>query len=207
MIKNIIFDIGNVLVRCDWRSYLKNFGFPPEEEKAIMKGMFQSPQWGEVDRDILSQEEQEALFIANVPQYKEDVVRVFRELADSIHRYDYAIPWIEELRRQGFRVYYLSNYPEALRNQTADALDFIPYMDGGVFSYEVHLIKPEPAIFQALLARYPQIRPEESVFLDDIAGNVEAAAELNFHSILFKNREQADRALGHLIRACAEENL
>ena len=76
-------------------------------------------------------------------------------------------------------------------DQTREALDFLPLMDGGLFSYEVKQIKPEPEIFASLLARYPDIRPEESVFFDDVAANVEAARRLGFRGIVFQDPMQA----------------
>jgi putative hydrolase of the HAD superfamily len=200
MIKNIIFDIGNVLIGFDWRDYMKGFGFSKEKENAIAKAMFGSPAWNEVDRGVLSIDEIEQLFIANAPQYADDIPRVFRGAPACLTRRDYAIPWIQELKSQGFSVYYLSNFSRFVLEPTRDTvLDFLPYMDGGVFSYELQLIKPDPAIFRALTERYPNIRPEESVFFDDTPANIEAAADLGFQAIHFRTKEQAETALGHLL--------
>lgn len=199
MIKNIIFDIGNVLVGFEPEEYLKSFHFPPEKEKAVRKALFGTYAWNEYDRGALSLEEIEELFAANAPQYREDVLQVFRGAFQCITRRDYAVPWIRELKSRGFRVYYLSNYSDHMRRHTRNALDFLPDMDGGLFSYEVHQTKPEPEIFSSLLKRFPGIRPEESVFFDDAPANIEAAANLDFHAILFRNKEQAQRALERLL--------
>lgn len=199
MIKNIIFDIGNVLVGFEPVEYLKSFHFPPEKETIIKKALFGTHAWNEYDRGALSLEEIEELFAANAPQNREDVLRVFRGAYQCITREDYAIPWIKELKAKGFRVYYLSNYSDHMRRHTLDSLDFLPYMDGGLFSYEVHQIKPEPEIFCSLLKRCPEIVPEESVFFDDAPANIEAAANLDFNAILFRNKAQAEMALERLL--------
>jgi putative hydrolase of the HAD superfamily len=200
MIKNIIFDIGNVLVGFDWQEYMKGFGFSREKENAIAKAMFGSPAWNEVDRGVLSIDEIEQLFIENAPQYREDIPRVFRGAAQCLTRRDYAIPWIQELKRQGFTIYYLSNFSKFVLDAVRDTvLDFLPYTDGGLFSYEVQQIKPDPAIYRSLLERYPELRPEESVFFDDTPANIEAAAELGFHAIHFRSQEQGRTALVHLL--------
>lgn len=201
MIKNLIFDIGNVLVDFDWKTYLRSYGFPAEKERSIAKALFLNPQWNELDRGIKSWEEMEQVFAAQAPEYAADIRLVFQNSFRAVKRRDYAIPWLTQLKKQGFRVYYLSNYSEGMEERSKDCLDFLPYMDGGIFSYEVKCIKPEPEIFYALLSRHPEIVPEESVFFDDVAPNVEGAANLDFHAIIFKNKNQAETALGHLMRA------
>ena len=67
-------------------------------------------------------------------------------------------------------------------------------LDGKIISYEVKTIKPEPAIYQALLDTYP-ILPDESVFLDDRKENIEGAKNFGFHTILFTQPDQAKEEL------------
>jgi len=66
--------------------------------------------------------------------------------------------------------------------QCWDALEFMDHMDGGVLSYELKIIKPNPAIYQALLDQYG-LKPEECVFIDDTLKNIIAANELGFYGI------------------------
>ncbi len=198
MIRNIIFDIGNVLVGYNWREYMDSFGFPAEKEQAVAAALFGSDTWTELDRGRIPLPQLEEMFAANAPQYAEDVLRVFHSSHRCIHKCGYAIPWIQALHEQGLRVYYLSNYSQYMIEKTRDALNFLPYMDGGLFSCEVMLVKPEPEIFRALQQRCPEIVPEESVFFDDVAANVEAARALGFQGIVFQNYEQARQALAEL---------
>ena len=191
MIKNIIFDIGNVLVSFDWEDYLREFGFDPGKEKEIAKALFLNPAWRDLDRGLIPLEELEEQFVSCAPCYREDILKVFRDSPRCIHRLDYSIPWICSLKEQGFKVYYLSNYSESVRKATDAVLDFIPYTDGGLFSYEVKQVKPEPEIFRSLMNRFPEITPEESVFFDDSAANVKAACDLGFHGIIFTSQDQA----------------
>ncbi len=199
MIKNIIFDIGKVLVDYDWTQYLKSYEFEPEKEAAVAAALFGGESWKELDRGALPLPEIEELFVSGAPQYRDDILRVFRDSGRCIRRLDYAIPWITSLKERGYGVYYLSNYSEFMIEATRQALDFLPYTDGGVFSCDVKLIKPEPEIYQALTERYPSIVPEESVFLDDVAENVAAARAQGFHGIVFSSREQASGELEALL--------
>lgn len=200
MIRTIIFDIGRVLVDYDWKAYLKSYGFDPKEEETIARTVFGGPTWKELDRGVLSIPELEDAFVSLAPQYREDILTVFRHSSRCIWRLDYAIEWICALKKRGYRVYYLSNYSEWMIERTRDALDFLPFMDGGLFSCEVGCVKPEPEIYQALLDRYPSIRPEESVFLDDVAENTAAAETFGMHGIVFKSKGQAERELDELLK-------
>ena len=75
-----------------------------------------------------------------------------------------------------------------------DALDFIPYTDGGILSFQDRVIKPDEKIYRLLLSRY-QLKAQECVFLDDTPANVEAAVRLGFAGIVFRTREQAQEEL------------
>ncbi|RHO85660.1 hypothetical protein DW061_13955 [Ruminococcus sp. AF42-9BH] len=57
MIKNIIFDIGNVLAAFDWEGNLKKFGFSDEEYEAIADAVYRSEDWNEMDRGVMTTEE------------------------------------------------------------------------------------------------------------------------------------------------------
>ena len=71
-------------------------------------------------------------------------------------------------------------------------------MDGGIFSYEEKVIKPEATIYRLLLERY-NLNAEECVFFDDVEKNVLAARETGIHGIVFENREQAMKELKGLV--------
>lgn len=201
MIRNVIFDIGNVLAGYDWHEYIDSFQFPPEKAASIAHALFAGPLWNELDRGLIPIAQLEDMFAELAPQYGEDVRRVFRTAGRCISRRSWAIPWIRELKSRGLHVYYLSNYSEFILEQTRPALDFLPFMDGGLFSCEVKQTKPEPEIFRSLMERYPSIRPEESVFFDDTSANTESACRLGFHGIVFKDRAQAEAELERLLSA------
>ncbi len=204
MIKHIIFDIGNVLVGFDPDSYIKHFHFDPEKERNIKSTVFGASVWKDLDRSIkpVGQLREELASLAR-PEYHDDVLRVFDHSCGSVCRLDYAIPWIQDLQTLGFHTWYLSNYSFWMIERTKTALDFLPLMEGGLFSCEVGWGKPEPQIFRAFLARCPQVVPEESVFFDDTPANVEAARALGFHAIVFQNHAQAMRELQALVAQLA----
>lgn len=194
MIKNIIFDIGNVLAAFAWKDYFKSFGYSEDILERLSKATTLSPCWNEYDRGILSDEEILQSFIANDPEMEPYIRETLTRVHGLVTGYDYAIPWVQELKAKGYKVYYLSNFAKTAREDCADALGFLEYMDGGVFSYEVKLIKPDSAIYECLLERYG-LKAEECVFMDDVEKNIIAACEVGIHGIVFQGREQVMKEL------------
>lgn len=194
MIRNVVFDIGNVLAAFRWKEYFADFGYPKEILERLYDATVRSPIWSEFDRGEADDEKLMQLFIQNDP----GIERELRETLSNVHglvgRYDYAIPWIQELKTKGYRVYYLSNFARRAYEDCLDAMDFIPYMDGGILSFRDRVIKPSPEIYQLLLSRYG-LKAEECVFLDDLRSNVDAARQQGWQGIVFEDREQACREL------------
>ena len=93
----------------------------------------------------------------------------------------------------------ISNFSRIMREQAARHLDFIQYMDGGVFSCDVQLIKPDPAIYQYLWNKY-NLTPSECIFIDDRTENVEAAISLGMQALHFKGYSETKEALDNLLQ-------
>lgn len=194
MIKNIVFDAGNVLVTFNPDEYLDRLGYDKETKRAVEKAVFRHPLWNENDRGILSDEELLNGFIANAPEYEMQIRETFQKVGDSIELLPHTMDWVRDLKAKGYRLYVLSNYGEYTYKQTEHKLKFLPYMDGTIFSFAYKMIKPEREIYELLLEKF-DLRAEESVFIDDRLENVEAARELGFCGIQFQNFEQVKREL------------
>lgn len=197
MIKTIIFDIGNVLADFTWKEFLENKGFTGEKLERMARASVQNPYWNEYDRGVITDEEIIQAFADSDPELEADIRRCFADMKGLVTRNGYAIPWIRELKEKGYQTLYLSNFSETAAKDCAEALDFIPYMDGGILSYRDKVIKPMPEIYRLLIDRY-QLVPEECVFLDDTEKNLKGAEAFGIHTILFKNREQAEEELQKL---------
>jgi haloacid dehalogenase superfamily, subfamily IA, variant 3 with third motif having DD or ED len=190
MIRNIIFDIGNVLADFGWRDFFGKFGYEGETIERLAAATVKSAVWDEVDRGVWSEEELVEGFIRNDPGLEPEIRRIFENVRGMVSKREYAIPWIKELQKAGYRCYYLSNFSSKAHRDCIDALGFLEYMDGGILSYRDKLIKPQREIYQLLLERYG-LKAEESVFLDDTEKNLSGAEKLGIRTILFQNREQA----------------
>ena len=118
---------------------------------------------------------------------------------------DYAIPWISELKERGYRVLFLSNYSEFIMNSKPEVLDFLPLMDGGVFSCYVGLIKPDPAIYQKICDKY-DLDPAECVFIDDNEENVKAARDFGLNALHFTGYSETAENLEEWLRDSSESD-
>ena len=197
MITTIIFDIGNVLADFSWKEHYESFGYDEEMLERLARATVKNPTWNEYDRGVMNTEEIIQAFVESDPEIEQDIRRVLKDLGAMVKRNDYAIPWIKELKSKGYRVLYLSNFSEKAETDCASALNFIPYMDGGILSYREKVIKPMPEIYQLLIDRYHLI-PEECVFLDDTERNLTAAAAFGIHTIHFESQKQAIEELKKL---------
>lgn len=197
MIHNIVFDIGNVLTDFRWRDFLLDKGFDEAMTDRIAKASVLSPFWNELDRGEWETERILQAFIRLDPEIRREIRTAYEDMHGMVTLRAYALPWIKGLKESGYHVYYLSNYSDKARRDCADALAFLPYMDGGIFSYQEKMIKPDPAIYGRLLERYG-LKAQECVFLDDTAANVEAAKALGFRGIVFRSMEQAKEELARL---------
>lgn len=197
MITAVVFDIGNVLISFDWKGILLKKGLPPEEISALGDAMFLHKDWQEMDRGVLTEEEILNRFKKRIPRYAEDVKPVIYTVYQTIRTYEYTRAWITGLKARGYQIYYLSNYGNFTRQLSRETLSFTELMDGGLFSYEVQMLKPSPWIFAEFCKRF-DVKPEEAVFLDDSAANIAAAKELGFSAIHFTSYEDAVEKLKEL---------
>lgn len=197
MIKNIVFDVGKVLVDFDWQGFMDTLAFPPEIYEKVANATVLSDLWNEFDRSRMSDEEILQGFLEKAPDCETEIMRFWNNMGNCIKRYDYAHSWIQSLQEMGYRVYLLSNYSRRMYFQSIEELSFVEQVDGAVFSFEVQATKPEREIYDALLEKY-QMNPTECVFLDDNRSNIIAANQLGMATIHFHTKSQAEEELKSL---------
>lgn len=201
MIKNIVFDIGNVLIDFRPAQVLEELGVSEQNREAVLDATVRGPLWIELDRGVIPEEEVIARMREQTPEEaREDFDRFFREgkeyLAES---YPYAKGWLKGLQEKGYRVYLLSNYPVTFFEAHSNYFTFLPYTDGRVVSAWEKLVKPDAAIYECLLRRY-HLNAEECVFIDDRKENVEAARQLGMKGVQFTSYEEVNGKLQELLQ-------
>jgi len=199
MIKNIVFDLGMVLVSFNWREYLARLNFDKDiRERMIEKALGNMAVWNEHDRGALNDEEFIEFASKEAPEIKEPLRQYMSGVGHICREYPYALEWICSLKQRGYRVYILSNYGETPYKYAKEHFSFLNEVDGTVISSEVKFVKPEKDIYRCLLERYG-LKSEETVFLDDRKDNVEAAEKMGIKGIVFEGYEKGRKELERVL--------
>lgn len=201
MIKNIIFDIGGVLVSFEPDRVFREMGLPEEEVQVLFEHTAKSKYWKELDRGVLPKEEVFNSMVETLPvEYRDDAMKFFTvHIPKAVTAFSYSADWLKGLKERGYNIYLLTNYPEWLFEcHWKSAFTFAPYVDGKVVSGNVKLIKPDHAIYKTLIKKY-KLNPSESVFIDDVDENVNAAREVGLNAIHFTNIKAVKSELEKLL--------
>ena len=200
MIKNVVFDIGNVLVTFEWERLAKEIGFTDKDLQVLAEKVI-GDRWDEFDRGVMPEDEALKYVQEVIPGLEEKFATLWHRIDEAIHVYPYVNEWMRELKSEGYKIYLLSNFPKRLFEKEAnEKFDFIRYTDGKVISSFVKMIKPDREIYEYLFNTY-SLKPEECVFVDDRAKNVEAAKALGMKGIIFEGYEDGSVKLKKLLDA------
>ncbi len=185
MIKNIIFDIGNVLLSFKPLEHFAKY----EDGEVVCEKIFSDPLWKEYDRGTVTLAEIEEQVVSDIPAHKELVHTILEEWMDVLQPLE-TLAYIDSLQALGYKVYLLSNLSFDAANYIETNLDLFQKVDGYVLSCNEKVIKPEAAIYEALFAKF-QIKPEESIFLDDLPANITGAKTVGMDGIIVSHPKQA----------------
>lgn len=201
MYKSIVFDLGGVMVDFDPKSYLVDLLCNAAMEEKVYELTFGSEEWKLMDAGLISRFEGNKRMLERAQQEgcSFEVQGVLDDWIHILHVRHRMQELVRRMKNHGYCVYYLSNIPQ-------DVLDLLRQrgvldrFDGGVASCEVHINKPDPRIYQALLDKY-HLKAEECVFIDDRPENVQTAFSMGFAGVQMKD------SVGTLVRSLATCNV
>jgi putative hydrolase of the HAD superfamily len=185
MVKNLIFDLGNVLISFKPSEYLGKNKYPETIKATILTDIFGSKEWQGLDKGELTTSEAIESIASRSSLNKEEIAHIFNLRTDIIFPLDSNVRLLPGLKKRGFRLYYLSNFPLDIFDEVKNGYYFFKYFDGGLISAEVKSSKPENKIYKTLTDKYFLI-PAECLFIDDIEINVRVAEALGMKG-LFTN--------------------
>lgn len=191
MLKNIIFDVGSVLLDYRWKELLVDFGLSEEDAYRVGKEMFDDPDglWHIYDLATMSDEEIADAYAEKYPD-DEKAIRWFLSHGEYMH-----IPrpdiWeqVHRLKQKGYGIYLLSNYPKELFKKHTQYADFMNDIDGLMVSYMIHKAKPDREIYSALCEKYG-LDKSECLFFDDRQENVDGAIAFGMPALVAASREE-----------------
>lgn len=187
MIRNILFDMGNVLIRFAPDVFIRRAGIPEGPDyDLLMREVYRSVEWVELDRGVLTEEEALAAMCARLP---ERLHAAAEKLVTHWDRPPLPVAGMEELaedlKNAGYELFLLTNAGPRHREywpRFSVARLFPP--ERVFLSAQWKLLKPEPAYYQEAL-RHFGLRAEECLFIDDTPTNVEAAVRAGIGGVVF----------------------
>jgi len=186
MIKNIVFDIGRVLLDYQPMHYLESLGLEKKDNIHLNEVIFKNDLWLQLDRGIITKEEAIQKYCAIAPVHTDRIHQIMNTWTDMLTLIEGTSELLKELISKGYNVYLLSNFQEDGFIKAYNKFTFLQEVKGKVISYEAKSLKPEKKIYIHLLKEHNLI-PEETVFIDDLKENIEVAIALGIQGIVFEN--------------------
>lgn len=183
MIKNIIFDLGNVLISFKPSEYFDKNNYPRSIKATILSDIFGSKEWLMLDNGEITTPEAIDAIATKSSLSKKEIAHIFNLRTDLMFPLDSNVRLLPELKKRGFRLYYLSNFPLDIFEEVSTEYYFFKYFDGGLISAEAKFSKPDIGIYNILNKKYSLV-PKECLFIDDIEVNVRAAQALGMKGII-----------------------
>lgn len=184
MIKNIVLDMGNVLLDYNPEVCLKQYVENEEERAIIRKELFGGPEWIQGDLGYLKEEEKYEGVSRRVPAQLHEKLKKCADGWDAcMIPVEGAREFCKYAREKGYKLYVLSNASNSFYQyftRFAPLEDF----DGILVSSDIHLIKPDIQIYQYFLEKF-QLIAEETFFIDDRKENIEGAKQAGMRGMQF----------------------
>lgn len=198
LIKNVVFDVGRVLVRSCWKECMGIRGKSEDIQNKIKDLTLDSELWQQIDLGLISLEDMIAYAQKKQPNLKNELSEFSKAYSEFTIVDKEMEQFLIDLKMKHYHIYLLSNYGKESFEDLEKKANFFSYIDGKVISYEVNVKKPDREIFHLLIEKY-NIKPEDSVFIDDNKKNIDAAKKMKFHTIQFKNINQVKSDFSKLL--------
>lgn len=204
---NFVFDFGAVLF--DWSptdrvaQHFPGLAATTEQARSLAQGIFQHSDWQAFDRGLLALEQVVESTAVRLCLARHEVHDLLAPIGEELQPIASSVAVLQALARRRAQhadvgLYFLSNMPEPFARALERRHDFLGLFEGGVFSGDVKLGKPDAAIYRLLAERHALV-PEETVFIDDLPANVAAAQALGWSGIHLSRPERlAEHIQAHL---------
>lgn len=199
MIKNIVFDLGGVLVDFKPQILLKHLGFNEIETTFYTNAIFYSEEWGKFNCSILDDKQVREEIINKNKVYEERINYIFDNLD-----YNYLLfertktsKFLESLKEKGYNIYLLSDLSKYSFEYNS-SMSFFKNVKGGIYSFEVGTIKPDDNNYKRLLGDFNLVA-DETIFIDDHEENVQKAEEFGIHGVVYTTLEEVVEKVNKLL--------
>lgn len=181
MIKNIIFDLGNVLIRFKPEEFV-NKNIKKEYREKFFNAVFKGQEWADLDRGVLEYSDAVKIFSEKIPECSSEIKKLFDNyILDVLEPIEKNIEIMKSLKGK-YKLFVLSNFHYPAFDYIFKNWEFFKYFDGKIVSGHCKLLKPEKEIYELLCSTY-SLNPIECVFIDDTKANIEAAEKFGIKGI------------------------
>ena len=194
MIKNVIFDIGNVLVRWDPLTVVAQFFPPPADCQALTRRLFRSEEWFALNLGKITELELLQLYHQQLGIDLALLQALMQAVKESLLPIPGSFAILDNLYQAGIPLYALTDSTKEIVKYLQGKYQFWKKFKGIVVSAEIGYMKPSAFIYQYLLDTY-QLKAAETLFIDDYLPNIEGAKQLSLQTIQFENASQCSADL------------
>ena len=197
-IKNIIFDLGNVLINFDPEKYLEA-NVKEDIRKDFLDEVFLKKEWLDLDRGTLTYEEAKKIFKKRLPQAEKEIDKFFdNDFFDMLMPIEKKTKLLSQLKKQ-YNLYILSNFHRDSFEELNKRHQFFKNFDGHVVSCYYHHLKPEKEIYDTIIEKF-SLNPEETVFIDDSYPNIEMAQKMGINGIHLPDYNELEKKLENFLK-------
>ena len=194
ILRNVIFDVGNVLVRWSPAEIIHLTFTHPFQTNVWIQKIFKHETWQLLNLGLVTEAEAQTRYQTLYGLTPSQTARLFYYIkATQIPIYQ-SQDLLEHAQQAGLRVFGLTDNIKEIVAHLRQQYDFWQWFEAVVVSAEVGMMKPHPEIFQYLLQHH-QLHADETVFIDDHLPNIAAASSLGMHTIHFVDAEDTARQL------------
>jgi putative hydrolase of the HAD superfamily len=204
---NFVFDFGAVLF--DWRPaervarHFPGLATSAPQARSLAQAIFGHSDWQNFDRGLLPLEQVVESTAVRLSLSRHEVHELLAPIGEDLEPIGSSVAVLQALARRraqraDVRLFFLSNMPQPFARALERRHAFLALFEGGIFSGDAKLGKPDAAIYRLLADRYA-LAPEQTVFIDDLPANVQAAKALGWDGIHLSSPERlADLVQTHL---------
>ena len=196
MIRNIIFDIGGVLLDYNPKTYLDKLNIEESKRRKLNNIIFHNQKWKDCLNGFITNSELIEYLVKENLKYKTQIEQILSKdnLKYMLPPKQEMIEYCKTLKQKKYKIYLCSNITKDTYNYIKDNFEIIQIADGGVFSCFENVSKPNADIYHKLIEKY-NLNKQESIFIDDTERNIISSNNIGLKGILFNNIEDIKEIL------------
>ena len=196
-IKNIVFDLGNVLIEFGKDVYIEE-RLPKEKREAFHHNVINTKEWLMLDRGTLTYPEAKRIFKERSPHLANEIDDFFdKDFFELLKPIKENVELLYKLRDH-YKLYVLSNFHKDSYEYVFEHNDFFKLFEGCLVSCYFKLLKPEEKIYDTLLYEFG-LNPEETLFVDDMKENVEVAENKGINGLYLPDYTKLEKELQQIL--------